>query len=363
MKSKFNIGLIAFMSFKSFIQITITILACGSINTVFLFGQEENPCGGKGIFIQVLGSGDLELDNNRSAESYVVWIDKKSVLLVNAGSGAATRFDQTGADFADLDAVVLAQTTVAQISDLPALIKSSRRSYREKILPILGPQGSDIYLSPTHLVERITSPEGPYPELAEIHEVHSRYGYRLQTYDIPAAGKSTWSKFSTDQFLLRALPVSHGKIPSLAWRMDIRYSDTTEENEGDSEARDFSRSLGDDPETTFSDYSIVFAMGFGEVNMRIEQFVMDADVIVFTHALPEDTSSLVKDRFLLPSEIGKLADRANARFIILGGRGWRTYGFESQTLTTVQESFDGKRTIIFPDDLDCWLLRELDSET
>ncbi len=282
----------------------------------------QSYCGDEGIWVQILGSGDLDLHNDRGAESYLVWVDQRAILLVNAGSGTAVRFDQSNADFKDLEAIVLTQTSVAQTSDLPALLVGSRRAYREEPLTILGPTGDANHLSTSEFLSRLASEEGPFPSLAPLMSVRSPNGYHLRTRDVMAKGYRKWAQFGTDEFDLSAMPVHHGTTPTLAWRIDI----------GDS--------------------ALVFALSLSNRKGVLTEFAKDADVIVFSHTLPVGVVGPPTDKFLLPGEIGKISAEADARFIVMGGRGWRTFGRESRTRDEVEKDYDG--TIIFPDDLECW---------
>jgi len=312
------------------------------------------PCGREGIWIQTLGSGDLDIKDDRAAESYLVWIDNNAVLLVGAGEGSGTRFSETGADLTTLDAILLPRTSVAHVAALPSLIGSSRRAYRERKLTILGPTGNDTVLSTSDLINRMFDPDGPYPELASISDITNPFGFTLRTQDVLAVGTETWKEFGTNQYLVSALPVRHRDAPTLAWRIDFKYettAPTTTEEEGENE-RDWSMSTEPPKSTVYSDYANVFASGFSGVSHAFIKFAMDADVIVFSHALPEGATSRARENFLEPKEIGEIAATADVRFIILGGRGWRTFGRELRTKEVVEKSYDG--TIILPDDLDCW---------
>jgi len=58
------------------------------------------------VEFEVLGSGGPEIDGRASA-SYIVWIDNKARVLIDAGSGSMLRFEQSGAKIEDLEAIVL----------------------------------------------------------------------------------------------------------------------------------------------------------------------------------------------------------------------------------------------------------------
>ena len=59
-----------------------------------------------------------------------------------------------------------------------------------------------------------------------------------------------------------------------------------------------------------------------------------------------------RDLHLLPTQIGRIADQANARMVILGQRMNRTRGRESQTREAIESSYTGP--LMYANDLECW---------
>jgi ribonuclease BN (tRNA processing enzyme) len=53
-----------------------------------------------------------------------------------------------------------------------------------------------------------------------------------------------------------------------------------------------------------------------------------------------------------PSQLGRIADQANARMLILGHRNARTRGRESLSRAAMEENYDGP--ILFANDGECW---------
>ena len=64
-----------------------------------------NSCDAQGVAVQVLGSGGPEMGGRASA-SYLVWVDGKARVLVDAGDGSALRFGESGPRVTDIDAVL-----------------------------------------------------------------------------------------------------------------------------------------------------------------------------------------------------------------------------------------------------------------
>ena len=105
----------------------------------FANAQDVPYCGDEGVWLQILGSGGTDLDDQRGGASYLVWIDENVRLMVDVGSAAALRFDQAGAAFADLDAVLFTKLQARSLVDFPSLIEGSRTAFRERTLPVYGP--------------------------------------------------------------------------------------------------------------------------------------------------------------------------------------------------------------------------------
>ena len=129
---------------------------------------QKQYCGEEGVWLQVLGSGDFDLDNKRATESYIVWVDNVATILINVGEGTSTRFDESGANFSDIDAILLSQNTINQTADFPAMIASSARAYRDKPLWVFGPKGTEEHFSTTEILQKLLGEDSAYPQLAPV---------------------------------------------------------------------------------------------------------------------------------------------------------------------------------------------------
>lgn len=283
---------------------------------------QKQYCGEEGVWLQVLGSGDFDLDNKRATESYIVWVDNVATILINVGEGTSTRFDESGANFSDIDAILLSQNTINQTADFPAMIASSARAYRDKPLWVFGPKGTEEHFSTTEILQKLLGEDSAYPQLAPVLKSVNTMGYSIRSKDILAIGRQRWSDYGTETYQLSAIPVHHDDVPTLAWRIDV------------------------------GDHALVFALAFSNRNDVIATFAKEVDIIVFTHALPVGSVGPNTEKYVLPREIGRISKRAEPRFIVLGGRNWRTKGREALSVEEIQKNFDGK--ILLPDDLQCW---------
>lgn len=283
--------------------------------------QDVPYCGDEGVWLQILGSGGSDITDQRSAASYLVWNGKHARLMVDTGSGSALRFDEAGADVADLDAIVFTRLQAYNTVDLPSLLEGSLKSGRTRVLPVLGPSVPDGEAT-SAFIERLVGSNGAYPYLSRFLGVDSPGGYRISVRDIMAIGTRQWAEFGTDNLKLAAIPVHHGGLPALAWRVEI------------------------------DDYSVVFAGGFSNQKGTVTKFAENADALVVHHAISESARGRIRDLYSRPSELGRIATAANVRMLILGHRTTRTLGMETINTGAIREQYTGP--LIFGDELECW---------
>ena len=292
--------------------------------------QDEGYCGDEGVWLQILGSGGSELTDQRSTASYLVWVDDTARLMVDAGSGAALRFDETGADMAGLDAIVFTHLGAATTADLPALLEGSIDAGRKELLPVFGPSGNDRRPAIGDFVERLIGEGGAYSELAAFLTFRNVAGYKLSVREVQATGQRRWSRFSSDDLKLSAIPVHHGGIPALAWRVEV------------------------------GEFVIVFAGSFSNQKDRVADFAKGADALVVSHAAPEAARGELREYHAIPSQLGRIAARAEARILVLGNRTSRTLGRESLSREAIEQHFTGP--LVFANELECWGLPDKEDE-
>ena len=283
--------------------------------------QDVPYCGDEGVWLQILGSGGVELTDQRSPPSYLVWINENARLMVNVGSAAALRFDEAGAAFADLDAMVFTQLTPRATADFASLIEGSEDAGRERLLPVFGPATPEGD-SATAFVERMIGANGLYPDLADYLTFRSRGGYKLSVRDVPAVGSRRWAQYRSANIALAAIPVDYGAVPALAWRV------------------------------TVGEHSLVFAGSFSNRKNVVADFAKDADALIVHHAVQEDVRGEARERFALPSQLGRIAAQANVRMLVLGHRTSRTLGRESLSRAAIEEHYTGP--LVFANEMECW---------
>jgi ribonuclease BN (tRNA processing enzyme) len=178
-------------------------------------------CTGRGVEVQVLGSGGPELEDKRASSSYLVWQSGRPRILVDSGGGSALRFGQAGAHVAQLDAVVFTHLHIDHSADFPALIKSSYFEERQLPLPVYGPSGNTIFPSTTEFVaDLFDRKRGAYRYLADFLAGHDG-GYALQAHDVNLTAREIRTVLSERDLELSATQVIHGGVPAIAWRVSM----------------------------------------------------------------------------------------------------------------------------------------------
>ncbi len=301
------------------LRVFIALLALSTTSSAF--AKNSQQCGDEGVWLQILGSGGPEIDDGRGSASYLIWVDDHARLLVDPGPGTALRFDESGADIADLDAIVFTQLTVDHAGDIAALVRGSVDGARDRPLPVFGPDGNDVYPGMRVFLERQIGPTGAYPDLASYLTFRTG-SYKISATNVPAAGSRRWARFGTENVRLAAIPVHHGNVPTIAWR------------------------------ATMGDVSVTFAGDFNNDGNPMGVFAKGTDALIVSHGIDEASRGELREQFALPSQIGRIAADADVRMLILGHRMSRTRGVETQTEATIRTSYAG--TLMFANEMDCW---------
>jgi ribonuclease BN (tRNA processing enzyme) len=295
------------------------------ISTLLPTVGAAQTCGGHGVAVQVLGSGGPELEDKRASSSYLLWVDGKAKVLVDAGGGSALRFGESGAAMSQLDMILFTHFHVDHSADFSALIKSSWFEERKNPLPIYGPEGNDFMPSTTEFVSDLFGAKrGAYRYLSELLAPGEESSYKLQPHNV-AESPAPIAVLRNGDLAVHAVRVVHGGVPALAWRIEVRgkviafSGDTNGEGEG------------------------------------LVQLAKNADVFIAHNAVAEGAVGVERRLHMPPSVIGQIAEKAQVKSLVLSHRMLRTLGKESQTESEIRKRYSGR--MVFANDLDCFPIR------
>lgn len=275
-----------------------------------------------GIALQVLGSGGPIADDGRASSAYLVWIDGRSRMMIDAGGGAFLRFGEAGADFTDLEFIGLSHLHTDHSADFPALLKSGYFSGRERPLAIAGPGAGGPFPSfSQYLLSMIGSDGGAYGYLSGYLDGSGRLA-KLDVREISRQRSEPDTVFGNERGLqVEALPVPHGIVPALGFR--VRVGDRT----------------------------IVFASDQNGSDERFTEFASGSDLLVMHMAVPETATGSALQLHARPSRIGAIANEAGAGTLVLSHFMARSLRHLEANLDAVRQAFDGN--ILVADDLAC----------
>ena len=310
------------------INLLFTATTCAAL--LFLTGCasaanqcEETP----GLSLQILGSGGPVADDGRASSAYVVWVDGKSKVLVDAGGGAFLRFREAGASFDDLEHIAISHFHTDHSADLVALLKSGFFSSRTRPLSISGPDAG-----------------GPFPGLANYLEssigTNSSYGYlsgyldgsgglvQLQQVTLDPASRNSMPVIgdNNSKIQIEATSVPHGIVPAIAYRVRV------------------------------GDKVLVFASDQNGNDEGFIEFARDADVLVMHMVVPEDISGAGRSLHAPPGRIGQIAEASNARVLVLSHFMARSLQDFDTNMDIVQSRYSGE--VIAAEDLLCFEVGE-----
>lgn len=295
------------------------MLVVATLATTSCACSEANCPRGDGVVLQVLGSGGPIADDGRASSAYIIWVDGRSKVLIDAGGGAFLRFGEAQASFADLDFVGLSHLHTDHSADLPALLKSGSFSERKRPLHVAGPDGDGPFPGLEAWLDRLLDRDsGAYAYLA---------GFLDGTAGLPmlvtkeVGGEQAMQVFRNDEIAVEAMHVPHGIVPAVAFRI------------------------------TIGDEAIVFASDQNGSKAEFLDLAKDASLLVMHLVVPEDASGVARRLHAPPSVVGRIAGKAGARKLVLSHFMARSLRDLDENVDQVRAHYDGE--VILAQDLAC----------
>ena len=222
------------------------------------------------------------------------------------------RFEEAKAKIETLEAVLLSHLHIDHAVDLPSYIKAGFFSERKDPLPVIGPEGNRLFPSTTDYCSTLFGPEGAYRYMQDVLTPQSD-SFEILPKDINGTNHLQFKSFTVD-----TLPVHHGPVPALAFRISI------------------------------GDKSLVISGDTNNAAHTLENFAKGSDLFIAHHAIQESAGDVAKTLHMPPSEIANIAAQSGVKKVILTHRMVRTLEHETETLSIMKKSYKGQ--IVFAKD-------------
>jgi ribonuclease BN (tRNA processing enzyme) len=276
----------------------------------------------QGVALQVLGSGGPIADDGRASSGYLVWVDGRARVLIDAGGGTFLRFGEAGASFTDLDFIGLSHFHTDHSADFSALLKSGVFAGRKRPLPVTGPGGAGDFPGLQSWLEAMLGRDG------------GAYGYLAGYLDGKGAtavlkptevnSSDPVAVVASDGLGVHALRVPHGIVPALAYRVAI------------------------------DDDVLVFASDQNGSDPAFIDFARGASALVMHMVVPEGVTGVGRRLHAPPSVIGDIAAAAQPGTLVLGHFMARSLRNLDANVAEVRKRYNGN--IVLADDLVCVVL-------
>ncbi len=276
-------------------------------------------CQNQRVKVQVLGSGGPELTDGRASSSYLVWLDGKGIVLMDTGSGSSLIYEKTMAQLNDLQVILFSHFHVDHSASFPAYIKGAYFTNRTKDLQVFGPEGNHLMPSATEFVNRSVGESGVFSYLQSYVSATKKSKYKIITQNISLAKHKQQNVYQSKDYALFAIPVHHGPLPALAWRINV------------------------------AGCSISYSGDMNNQFQTLAGLAKGSDILIAHNAVPESQQGAGRKLHMPPSEIGKIAQQAKVKKLVLSHRMSRTLGSEQETLAIIKKYYKGP--VFFANDM------------
>ena len=303
----------------------LIIVSLFFVNQSYAFASQVAPgqCDSKRVTLQILGTRGPEILDGQASTGYLIWLDNKARLIVDAGPGSLQRFEQSQANFEDVDLMLFTHFHADHSADFPSYIKGAFFTDRTKDLLVMGPTGTQFVASATQFVQRaIGSDGGMYPYLGDVLDKNARSAYKVKVTDIPWSFSDLSIKkiYQKNGIVVKTVSTHHGPFPSQGYRVELAGCVL-------SFTGDMSGRLGAMP-----------------------GLAKNSDILVAHNAIPENATGVPALLHMTPSYIGRMAKEAHVKLLLLTHLMKRSLSVKPQTLKLIRQQYQGK--VLFPNDLD-----------
>jgi len=284
------------------------ISACGQRAS---FANDISSCAN--VKLQVLGSGGPEINDGLASSSYLIWVDGKAVIMIDAGGGSSLNFEQSGASFNDIQAILFTHLHVDHSAAIPIYVKAGYFTDRKSTLPIYGPGAGGDFPSTAEFVAALFSDQqkSAYPYLSDNYRQQPFTDFLINATSVDPQDK-LWNSTLNEHISLQAINVRHGAIPAVAWRVNV------------------------------GECSITFSGDMNGTSGNLNVLARNTNLLVANNAIPENAHASVKRLHMTPSKIANISSLAKVKKVLLSHFMRRTMDKKQQTINIIKKTYAGE---------------------
>jgi len=301
----------------------IIVMLATSILPGFAPDGHASQCQSERVKLQMLGTRGPELWDSQASTSYLLWLDDKAKIVIDAGPGSVQRFEQSGANYEDLGLFLFTHFHADHSADFPAYIKGAFFSERTEDLLLFGPSGNEHLPSAQQFVNRLFNREsGVYPYLNAFINDETPSGYKLRVTSVESSHENLNERviYADDEIRITAVSVHHAVLLALAYRVEL------------------------------AGCVISFTGDMSGRFRTMPDLAKGSDILVAHNVIPEDAVGAGQLLHMKPSYIGTLAAEAKVKQLVLTHLMKRSANRKKETQLLIREHYAGH--IAFPNDLD-----------
>ncbi len=290
---------------------------CGLAAFALPFNASAQTCATGPMTVQILGSGGPVVNPERASAGYLLWVDGRARMLLDAGGGTYLRFGQSRAKLSDLALVGISHLHPDHVSDLPALLWTSRQQ-RAEPLPIVGPSGNSAGspagndVAPdfsTFLARLFDEKNGAFEVLGATLGAPRGNGVRLDVSVVDVTKAEPSVVFKGPDLTVTAFGIPHANMPTLAYRAETPAG------------------------------SVVFSSDQNGTNPKFVDFARNADVLIMHLAVAAGATSPLH---AAPAVVGRIAREAGVRRLIVSHIG--QFDLDA-AISELKQSYTGPLTV------------------
>ena len=263
--------------------------------------------------IQTLGAGGPEINDGLASSSFLVWIDGKARIMVDAGGGSSLNFEKSTASFNDLKAILLTHLHVDHSAAIPVYIKAGFFTGRNTALDIFGPNSAADFPSTTEFILALFDDrqKSVYPYLSDNVRQQEFTDYLVIPHNITPKN-TVWQQALSDNLSIAAINVVHGSVPALAWKV------------------------------IFGECSVTFSGDMNGSSGNLVLLAKGTQLLVANNAIGQEAGRVAKNLHMTPQKIGEISQQANVDKLILAHFMLRSINKTDESRDIIKKSYSGE---------------------